>query len=371
MSIEGARELAEELSAIKKGRFRPIYLIFGSEPYLVRTASDAVIAALGETLGAEVVRLEAEGKTPGQILSPLSSLSLFATSSITVVRGFSHLLMGEAGDQLVSGIEAGLAPGNALVFVGSPRDGAESRVDKRGRGFKGLAKIGAVFEFGIQTPDALAGWLREKAAESGKKLTPEAATLLLQRVGPEMESLKSELDKAVLYCMDQASIGAADIEKLVGRSREEAVWEIAEAVMQRDPQRALALVEDLLAAGTYPLILLTLLVRQARHLVQARLLWEEAGRPGFRDIRGFQARVSGAFEPGIFGKGSDDVTTIHPFASFKRFEAAQRYDIGALRRMLTRVRQADRDAKSGATSGPREVLDELILDLCALSREAA
>ena len=40
------------------------------------------------------------------------------------------------------------------------------------------------------------------------------------------------------------------------------------------------------------LVLLTLLVRQARHLLQARLLWEKAGRPAFRDIRSFQSRAA-------------------------------------------------------------------------------
>lgn len=370
MSIEGARELAAELAAIKRGAAKPVYLVFGAETYLVRTAADALASALAAASNAETVRVDADGKNAAELLAPLVSLSLFASARVTVVRNFAHLLTGESGDALVQGVESGLAPGSALVLV-SAHHGGESKVDKRGRGYKGLAKLGAVFEFGPQDADALAAWLREKAQEAGKKLSPDAAALLLQRVGTEMETLKGELDKAVLYCLDQDRIDARDLEKLVGRTREEAVWEIAEAVMQRDPRRALALVEDLLAAGTYPLILMTLLVRQARHLLQARLLWEEAGRPAFRDIRGFQARLGGAAGSGRFGKGPDDVTTIHPFASYKRFEAAQRYDVMALRRMVARVRRGDRDAKSGATAGPREVLEEMILDLCALAREAA
>lgn len=369
MSIEGARELSAELVAIKKGTPKPVYLVFGSESYLVRTASDAIVNALGAASSAEIVRMDAEKKSPAELLAPLTALSLFASARVTVVRNFAHLLVGENGDALVTGVEAGLAPGSALVLIGSAA--AESKVDKRGRGYKGLAKLGVALEFGPQTPDTIAAWLRDKAQEAGKKLTPAGAALLLSRAGTEMEVVKAELDKAILYCLDQETIDASDLEKLVGRSREEAVWEIAESVMHRDPRRALGLVEDLLAAGTYPLVLMTLLVRQARHLLQARLLWEEAGRPAFRDIRGFQSRVGGAVEPGRFGKGPDDVTTIHPFASFKRFEAAQRYDVPALRRMVVRVRQGDRDAKSGASSGPREVLEEMILDLCALAREAA
>ena len=72
-----------------------------------------------------------------------------------------------------------------------------------------------------------------------------------------------------------------------------------------------------------------------------------------------------AFQAGAFGGGPDDVTTIHPFASFKRFEMAQQHDVAELRRVVARVRRADRDAKTGAAAGPREVLEELVLDLCA------
>jgi GH35 family endo-1,4-beta-xylanase len=76
---------------------------------------------------------------------------------------------------------------------------------------------------------------------------------------------------------------------------------VGEAVASGDPGRAMALVDDLLAAGAYPLTILTLLVRQTRHLLQARLLWEEVGMPGFRDVRGFQARVASGWEAGRFG----------------------------------------------------------------------
>jgi hypothetical protein len=80
--------------------------------------------------------------------------------------------------------------------------------------------------------------------------------------------------------------------------------------------------------------------------------------------------MGAAMEPGAFGGGADDVTTIHPFAAFKRFEMAQRQDVTVLRAQIARLRRADRDAKTGAAAGPREVLEELILDLCARAPRA-
>jgi DNA polymerase-3 subunit delta len=368
MAIEGARELRAELAAVKKGEVRPVYLVFGAEGYLVRTAADALVKAIAETTGAEIVHVDATGRPPGAVLEPVTALSLFASTRVAVVRGFAHLLTGDDADRLLAGLDSGVGTGSAIVFV-APGDSGD-RVDKRVKGFKGLAKRGLVLELDRQRPEDLLVWLREQAAHEGKQLEPGAAQLLLDRAGADMQTLRMELDKALLYCLDRDRIEAADLESLVGKSREDAVWSVAEAVAEGRPARAMSLLEDLLAAGAYPLVILTLLVRQTRHVLQARLLWEEAGSPPFRSLDAFRSRVASAFRPGAFGGGADDVTTIHPFAAFKRFEAAQEREVDELCASLSRLCSADRDAKTGATAGPREVLDELILDLCARARPA-
>jgi DNA polymerase-3 subunit delta len=363
MAIEGAKELAGELAAIRKRGPKPIYLVFGTEPYLVRTAAEAIVGAVAAATGAETERVDAGGANAGAILQPLLSLSLFASRKTTVVRNFAHLLAGDEADRLLAGLDAAAGAGPLVLVASGTAPG--DKIDKRLKGYKGIAKRGTVIELNEQRPEDLKVWLREKAGEEKKKLRPDAAELLLERVGADMEALRRELDKAILYCLDQEEIGAKDLERLVGKSREDAVWEISEAVGRKDPARAMALVEDLLAGGAHPLVLLTLLARQTRHVLQARLLWEKAERPQFRDMRSFQARAASAWETGAFGAGPDDVTSIHPFASFKRFEAARGHGIAELRRTLARLRRADLDVKTGAGAGDREVLEELVLDLCA------
>ncbi len=370
MPIEGAKELGAELAAAKQGKTRPIYLVHGSEGYLVRTAADALAKVLAEASGAEVSRVDATGQPPEAVLAPAASLSLFASSSVVLVRNFAHILSGDSADRLLAALDAGIGEGSHLVFAAAGQSSAD-KIDKRFKGTKGLMKRGAVIELNTQKPEHLAMWLREKASEDGKKLTSEGAMFLLERVGPDMETLRRELDKALLFCLDQERIGPDDLRDLVGKSREDAVWDVGEAVAKGRPGAAMALVDDLLAGGAYPLVILTLLIRQTRHLLQARLLWEEAGSPPFRDFRSFQSRVASNWESGAFGGGTDDVTHGHPFAAFKRFEVATGRDPADLRATLSRLRRADREAKTGVAAGPREVLEELVLDLCARRRRAA
>lgn len=362
MALKAGGETRALLAAIKKGKTHPVYLIHGSEGFLVRTAAEALVKALAAASGAEVVRLDVAGKPPEAVLEPLASLSLFAPARVVVVRNFAHLLGGEAADRLLAGLDTGIGEGSALVLV-APGDTGE-KVDKRVKGFKGVQKRGAVLELNEQKPEEVRGWLMQRAAESGKKLSADAAGLLMLRVGSDMQRLNMELEKAVLYCEDADRIEASDLEKLVGKSREDAIWDVAAAVAARQPARAIELLKDLLARGAYPLVILTLLVRQTRHLLQARLLWEELGRPRFRDVSSFGASVKPSLDAEAFGGGPDDVTTVHPFRTYKLFELATEHGVEELRAMLQRLRRADREAKTGAAAGLPELLEELLLDLC-------
>lgn len=369
MPIQGGKELGSELARIRKGEGKPVYLVHGSERYLVRTAADALARALADASGAEVIRVDAAGLSPDAVLEPVVSLGLFASARVAVVRNFATILAGDAADRLLASLDVGLGPGSAIVFAASG-DSASDRVDKRVRGYKGLASRGVVLELNEQTPEDLAHWLVEKAAEEGKKLEADAARLLLDRTGTDMERLRTELDKAILFCLERDRITAKELLPLVGKTREDAVWDVAEAVAKGNGAKAREQLHDLAAGGTHPLVVLTLLVRQTRHLLQARLLWDEEGRPAFRDFRSFQSRVASTWEAGMFGKGADDVTSIHPFAAFKRFEAARGHDVPELRATLARLRQAEVDIKTGEAEGAEKAVEDLVLELAAGKRAA-
>jgi DNA polymerase-3 subunit delta len=370
MAIQGAKELQGELKAVRKGQGKSVYLVFGSEPYLVRESAHALCDALAEASGAEIARVDASGAPPAKVLEPVVSLSLFASAQVVLVRNFAHLLTGDDAESLLAGLDGGVGEGSALVFMATGASPAD-KIDKRVKGYKGLAKRGTVIELNQQKPEDLVAWMRKRSKDEGIPLDPDAAELLLARTGPDMSLLRNELDKALLYCHGRSRITAADLGPLVGKSREDAIWDVTDAVSRGDARSALAILDDLVATGTFPLVVLALLVRQTRHLLQARLLWEGAGEPPFGDFRSFQSRVGPAVEKGIFGGGADDVTTIHPFASYKRFEAARGQDVAELRGLLSRLRRADREAKTGASAGAREVIEELLLDLAARGRRVA
>ncbi|MGH7363905.1 MAG: DNA polymerase III subunit delta, partial [Candidatus Methylomirabilales bacterium] len=113
-------------------------------------------------------------------------------------------------------------------------------------------------------------WLREEALRLGKRLTPEAAGLLVSLLGPETQRLAAELEKLTLFIGEGEQIEAGSVEALVGEERVRRIFELADAVASRDLEAALHLSRRLLALGEPPLALLGMLARQLRLLLRAQ-----------------------------------------------------------------------------------------------------
>jgi DNA polymerase-3 subunit delta len=113
----------------------------------------------------------------------------------------------------------------------------------------------------------LAAWCGQWAkAAHGKKLAPDAAELLVELVGQAMGLLDQELEKLAVAVGNKAVIEAADVEKLVGRSRAADVFRIMDAIGEGRPTAALDILESLFAEGDDPLAILGPLTWQLRQL---------------------------------------------------------------------------------------------------------
>jgi DNA polymerase-3 subunit delta len=125
----------------------------------------------------------------------------------------------------------------------------------------------------------LPDWCIHRAESAhGKQLVAAAAGLLVDLVGAEMGQLDQELAKLAVYVGDVKRINAEDVDKLVGHSRTEKVWDIFDAIGNGKVGDALALLDRLFEQGEEPLRLLGALSSHLRPLAQAYRL-NQQGAP--------------------------------------------------------------------------------------------
>jgi DNA polymerase-3 subunit delta len=96
----------------------------------------------------------------------------------------------------------------------------------------------------------VARWAVRRAKEAhGKRLGPDAAALLVERLGSNLSAAAQALETLAAYVGAKEAIGAPDVALLVGESRDEPAWAFADAVLDRDLGRALGFLDHAFSQG--------------------------------------------------------------------------------------------------------------------------
>jgi DNA polymerase-3 subunit delta len=87
------------------------------------------------------------------------------------------------------------------------------------------------------------------AAKRGFRLEPEAARLMVERMGVGTMRLATEIERLSVWAGADGEVTAADLEAMVADTSEEAAWSLSDAIVKRDPALAAGAAEQLSAQG--------------------------------------------------------------------------------------------------------------------------
>jgi DNA polymerase-3 subunit delta len=139
-------------------------------------------------------------------------------------------------------------------------------------------------------PRSYPAWIAERAAAFGFEMDREAAQLLAELIGKDVEGDRSdereqrrqtrllhELEKLALFASG-GRIDVSAVESLTRSAVETRAYALADAIVDRDPERAVRLAEELRARGEDFMYILFALLRQLRN---CQLAWamRAAGKP--------------------------------------------------------------------------------------------
>lgn len=253
------------LDKVAKAKRQPVVVLFGDEDFLKRLCRDAVIAtALGDADPSFAVSSFPGDKLDfGTVRNDLETLPFLSPVRVVVV---------EQADTFVTANRDALeryvaAPSKIGVLVLDVKTFPETT--KLAKALPDPAKVSC------KAPPAarLGDWCREWCpAHHGKKLSADAAQLLLDRVGPQMGLLAQEMAKLAVAVGAKPEVGPEDVDKLVVRTRDANVFRILDAVGEGKPAEALGVVADLLEDGEDVFMVLGALTSQLRKLAAVNRL---------------------------------------------------------------------------------------------------
>ena len=346
------------LRSLKKGASLPdpVYLLHGDEDVLKDEAIRALVdQAVGSSRDFNLDVRFAPDLTPESFNALVNTPPMMADRRAVVIRGVEQL--GKRKTKLRDEVLQYLAspnPTTVLVLVVAAGDELDTDL-VRGSTSVALDALSA---------ERVPRWLQHRAGTLGLTLAPDATDLLLKAVGNDLSTLSRELEKlgSLTAGARGGAVTADDVSNLVGVRRDETVFDLVEAALERRAARAAQLVEPVLEqAGMSGVKILSLL---GTHLVGTALARSE------RDRGVPQARLPDTIYRQMQG--------VRPYGMRSYKEEAARWTAWSglwsareLGHALRAALRADNALKTATVSDDRGILTQLVLGFAATQREAA
>jgi len=333
-------------AAISKRRFAPAYYLYGDDDFLKEQALRDLIAAAVDLatrdFNLDVRRgSEIDAETLGSLLR---TPPMMAERRVVAIRDATALKKdARAALERCLGTPS---PDVVLVLV----TGAGAKVDKE------LAAQAVTVEFAPLAGDRVPKWIAHHArTHLAVDITPAAATLLHSVVGNDLPELAAELDKLASYA-NGAAIDEAAVSDAVGVRRGETTGELLDRVASRG---ALAMLHRVLSQPKTSGVTLVMAL-STQVLAMAWGLAEHGGRlPSFR----LEQEYFALLKAGRAYPGRPWSEAVHSWSAQANQWTSAQYD-----RALDALLAADLALKSSGVSTDEQVIESLILAICAPDR---
>jgi DNA polymerase III delta subunit len=401
----------------KEKRFAPVYLIHGDE-YLYKEAFGKLLGAIipdfSRSLNYE--RLEGGNENIPRAIEKISTFSFMPGRKAVAIcdsRVFDKKQApaglpekegpekdGEWGEDLPGmlreAIERGFLPDHHLILTADA-------VDRRTGFYKSVKKAGMAIDCSV--PKGV-GWADRKALDSlcrahvrkilarhGKKAAPKALGALIEMTGLSLRLLSGNAEKLIDYSGNRETILESDVAMVLKQTRIDPVYELTNAVAERDAPKSLFFLDALVPVDMHPLQALMAMANQVRKLLMAKAFMEsphgrvwERGMPygRFKDhvmsgVAEFDAQTAETVAgwektfldetPGKKKKRpfAGDLAVAknprNPYPVYQTFLKAERFDKKEIIAALKRIAEADSTIKSGGGK-PRLELEKVVWFIC-------
>ena len=221
---------AQILSDLKNGKYAPIYLLMGEEPYYIDLISDYIEEHALDAASRDFDQTVVYGKdtTMREVIQTARRFPMFGTRQVVIVKEAQHL---GSFDDLNYYLQQ---PQKSTVLVFCYKYGS---LDKRLKLLKEIEKTGVLMESAKIRDYQVVGWITDYVRQHKLNIDSKAVALLAEFLGTDLSKIINELNKLIIGCGGK-TITADLVESNVGISKDYNVFELQKALVKRDVLKA-------------------------------------------------------------------------------------------------------------------------------------
>ena len=330
---------------LKQHTLQKGYIFYGEEAYLRDTYLTQLKKAVLEGPAADLNyhRFNRETFSWQAIADAVEAIPMMAERTLVQVDDVSLYKAAESDQEILKAILSDLPEHCCLVFVYG--DGGFDR-DKRKKSLDQLIEQKlCLVEFTKQSPRDLCAWIARHVKAGGKEISGECCQLLCFRTGGVMATLASEIPKLVSYASGP-EITRADIEATVEPVLDAVVYDITNAIADKNFELAMEKLHEVLRMQEEPIAILAAIGSNLRRTYCARALIDQ-------------------------GKGVSELMQLtglrSEYAARKTLEAARGISVRFCEAALVGCMQTDLGLKNSVDDSQR-LLELLIMSLAQEAR---
>ncbi|WP_236977946.1 DNA polymerase III subunit delta [Membranihabitans maritimus] len=229
--------------------FQPLYFLYGEESYYIDELSKYIVdktidPAMKDFNFSIIYGKDADYKT---VLDAVGRYPMMAEYQVVVLREAQRMRdFAELQSYFAN-------PQTTTVFIIEYKD----KIDKRLKQFKLLAKLDTAFESQKVRDYQITKWILSYIKEHGWEISVPNAQMMADHLGTDLGKIVNEVNKMMINKEDNQTIGADDIEKYIGISKEYNVFELQSALGHRDLEKVTRIVRHMTGnERDFPLVMI-------------------------------------------------------------------------------------------------------------------
>lgn len=220
---------------IKAKRLSPLYLLHGEEPYFIDLITEAFLAEVLTEDQKEFDLTVMYGKDTdvNTLVSVVKRYPMMSPFHLVILREAQDMKNLEQMEALFT------QPVQSTVLVISYK----GKIDGRKKWVKAFAKNGKAFLSEKVKDWDLGKWVMKEAKAKGLQMDVKAGEMLVEFVGDDLSRMSHNLDKLSMMAKKGEKVDAELVEKVIGVSKEYNIFELQDALMNRDAYKAQRIVK--------------------------------------------------------------------------------------------------------------------------------
>lgn len=230
------------ISTLQKGTLKPIYLLFGEEPYFIDTITDYIEKNIlsEEEKGFNQSVLYGRDVSVDEVTASAKRFPMMADHQVVILKEAQGLGTTNLQKKLAEfeGYFKNPQPSTILVICLKYK-----KADKRKAYYKAAKKNGVVFESKKLYENQIPGFIKDSLRAEGYTITPKAAQVLSEFLGTDLGKIRNEIEKLQLITPQGTQITPDIIEQNIGFSKDFNNFELQNALGAHDLKKAFHIID--------------------------------------------------------------------------------------------------------------------------------